>query len=276
MSIAIVTDSTCDLPTEAAEKHQIHVVSNILVIDGQSLEDGKGISRKEFYERLPHMKTVPTTASASAGTFQMLYERLFQKGVQQIISVHAPSALSGIFNAASLAAQSFDSKIEVVDSGQVSLGLGFQAIAAAEAASKGLPLEDILAEIKAIRNRVHVVAMLDTLEYVRRSGRVSWARARLGSLLDIKPFLELREGKVLNLGEARTRFKGKNRLLKMLQDLGPLDRLAILHTNAEKEANQFLQLLKVELHSTPFLVNVTTVIGTHVGPNGLGFVAVTC
>jgi len=275
MPIAIVTDSTCDLSPETAAQHQIHVVPNILVIDGQSLEDGRDISRQEFYERLPHMKTVPTTASASAGTFQTLYERLFKQGIKQIISLHAPSSLSGIFNAARLAAQSFDSKVEVVDSGQVSLGLGFQAIAAAEAAAKGLSLETIFTEIEAIRQRVHVVAMLDTLEYVRRSGRVSWARARLGSLLEIKPFVEMREGKVLNLGEVRTRHKGVDRLIQMLQNLGPLERLAILHTNAEKDAQQLLQQLKIEINAIPMLVNVTTVLGTHVGPNGLGFVAVT-
>jgi DegV family protein with EDD domain len=163
----------------------------------------------------------------------------------------------------------------VVDSGQISLGLGFQAIAAAEAAANGLPIRDISNVIKSIQQRVHVVAMLDTLEYVRRSGRVSWARARLGSLLAVKPFLELREGKVVALGEARTRHKGVNRLLRLLLDLGPLERLAILHTNAESEALAFQEQLTTNLDQSPFLVNVTTIIGTHVGPNGLGFVAVT-
>jgi DegV family protein with EDD domain len=275
MAIAIVTDSTCDLPPGTLEEYPIHVVPNLLVIDGQSLEDGNGISRQEFYERLPHMKTVPTTASASAGSFQTLYEHLFRQGYQQIISLHAPNSLSGIFNAAHLAAETFDHRVVVMDSGQVSLGLGFQAITAAEEAAKELPLPDILAKIKGIQQRIHVIAMLDTLEYVRRSGRVSWARARLGSLLAIKPFLELRNGKIINLGEARTRLKGENRLFQFLSDLGPLERLAILHTNAESEALTFRQRLDIDLAQPPILVNVTTVIGTHVGPNGLGFVAVT-
>lgn len=275
MSTAIVTDSTCDLPPETAAQFQIHIVPNILVINGQNLEDGRDITRQEFYERLPHLKSVPTTSSASAGAFQSLYERLFKGGIKQIISLHAPSALSGIFNAASLAAQDFGNRIKVLDSGQVSLGLGFQAIAAAEAAARGFAIEAILSEIKRIRQRVHVVAMLDTLEYVRRSGRVSWARARLGSLLDIKPFIELSEGKVLRLGEARTRHKGISRLLQMLENLGPLERLAILHTNAEADALQFLRQIKNEISNLPILVNVTTVIGAHVGPNGLGFAAVT-
>jgi DegV family protein with EDD domain len=275
MSIAIVTDSTSDLSPETIAHYPIHVVPNILVIDGQSFEDGKGISRQEYYERLPLMKTVPTTASASAGTFQTLYANILQQGVKHIVSLHPPMQLSGIFNAAYLAAQSFGDQVKVLDSGQITLGMGYQALAAAEAAVKNLPFEAILHEIDRIRQRVHVYAMLDTLEYVRRSGRVSWARARLGSLLDIKPIVEFREGNVFNLGEARSRHKGVDRLIRLLQKLGPLDRLAILHTNSEKDAYQIMQDLKVELTGSPILVNVTTIIGTHTGPNALGIAAVT-
>ena len=116
--------------------------------------------------------------------------------------------------------------------------------------------------------------MLDTLEYLRRSGRVSWARASLISLLQIKPFIELRDGVVHRRGEVRTRKKGINRLLEMLRDLYPWERLAILHSNAEVEARQLLEDLHPDMPTQPLIVNVTTIIGTHVGPNGLGFVAV--
>ncbi len=275
MSIAIVTDSACDIPPEIAEQLQIHVIPNVLVIEGQSLLDGREISRQEFYERLPKMKYVPSTAAPSPGTFQVLYEGLFRQGYQQIISIHVPDALSAIFSVASLAAQPFENRVTVIDSGTFTLGLGFQVIAAAEKAVKGHSLENILSEIASVRQRVHVVAMLDSLEYVRRSGRVSWAKARLGSLLDIKPFLRVHESKVLRLGEARTRHKGIERLLQMLQDLGPLQRLAVLHTNADKDALHFVQQVRNEIDTSPLLVNVTTVIGTHVGPNGLGYTAVT-
>jgi len=275
MSVAIVTDSACDIPPEIAEQLHIHVIPNVLVIEGQSFLDGREISRQKFYERLPKMKDVPSTSAPSPGAFQAVYEDLFQQGYQQIISIHVPDALSAIFSVASLAAQPFDNRVKVIDSGTFTLGLGFQAIAAAEKAVNGYPLENILSEIASIRERVHVVAMLDSLEYIRRSGRVSWARARLGSLLDIKPFLRVHESKVLRLGEARTRHKGIERLLQILQDLGPLQRFAVLHTNAEKDALLFLQQVKNEIDTSPLLVNVTTVIGTHVGPNGLGFTAVT-
>jgi DegV family protein with EDD domain len=116
--------------------------------------------------------------------------------------------------------------------------------------------------------------MLDTLEYVRRSGRISWARARVGSLLRIKPFVEVVKGDVKKLGDARTRRKGINRLRNILLDLGPLERLAIMHSNAETDAQEFLASLELHPPYTPFIVNATTVIGTHVGPNGLAFAAV--
>jgi len=109
---------------------------------------------------------------------------------------------------------------------------------------------------------------------VRRSGRVSWARARLGEFLNIKPFLEVKGGTIISLGEARTRRKGIERLLGLLRGLGDLDRLAILHTNAEEDAYSFLDAFSPQLSTPPLVVNVTTVIGTHVGPNGLGFAAV--
>lgn len=219
------------------------------------------------------MKTFPTTSTASSGTYQELYQRLFKEGFNQIISIHAASLLSGIFNAASLAAQAFGERVHVIDSHHITLGLGFQVLAAAEAALHE-PVEDILALIEDVRKRVRVIALLDTLEYVRRSGRVSWARARLGELLQIKPMVEVRSGHVFSLGEARTHRKGVERLLQLLRNLGRLERLAILHTNAEEEARNFLERLKPELSKPPFFVNVTTIIGAHVGPNGLGFAAV--
>jgi DegV family protein with EDD domain len=181
--------------------------------------------------------------------------------------------LSGVVNAASLAAQAFSGRISVIDSEQASLGLGFQVLEAAAAVHRGISRENLLALLDSVRRRARVVAMLDTLDYIRRSGRVSWARARLGDLLHIKPFIELRGGKVFSLGEARTRRKGMERLLEIVRGLGPLQRLAALHTNAEADARQLLAELAPQLSSEPLVVNVTTVIGTHVGPRGLGFAA---
>jgi DegV family protein with EDD domain len=270
---AIVTDSTADIPKELATQYQIHIVPNIVVIDGQSLEDGKDLSRREFYDNLPLMKTNPTTSTSSPGVYQQLYGDILKRGADQIVSIHASSQLSGIFNAASLGAQAFGDQVKVIDSENLSLGLGFQVLAAAQAALTQ-PLDGILSVVKDVRSRARLVAMLDTLEYVHRSGRVSWARAQIGALLRIKPFLEIKDGVVLSIGKARTRKNGIQRLRKMLLDLGPLEQLAILHSNAEADARELLEEMIPRVPTRPLLVYVTTVIGTHVGPNGLGFVAI--
>ena len=274
MPIAIVTDSTCDIPAELADQLAIHVIPNIVVIDGKQLEDRKDISRQEFYERLPGMRQPPTTATASSGAYQEIYDKLLNQGFEHIVSIHASSQLSGICNAANAGAQRFRRQVYVIDSQNVTLGLGFQVLAAAEAAASGKSLEAILSMLEYMRPRAHVIAMLDTLEYLRRSGRVSWARARLGNLLRIKPFVEVKSGGVVSLGETRTRRKGIERLHQFLNEQGSLERLAILHTNAEQDARQFLADLDFPIPANPLIVNVTTVIGTHVGPNGLGFATV--
>ena len=274
MPIALVTDSTADIPQDLAKTHQIHVVPNLIIFNDQAWEDGKGISREQLDVRLPAMSSVPTTETASIGAYPTVYKTLFESGASEIISIHASSFLSGIYNAASAAAQMFEDRVKVIDSMQISLGLGFQVLSLAEIMLQNRPLNAIINWATEIRERIRVVAMLDTLEYVRRSGRVSWARARIGNLLRVKPFLEVRDGKVYSLGETRTRSKGVEHLKKLLLELGPLERLAILHTNAEVEALDFLDSINIELPTHPLVVNVTTVIGTHVGPNGLGFAVI--
>jgi DegV family protein with EDD domain len=275
MKIGIVTDSTSDIPADLAVRNGIEVVPAIMVIDGRSLEDGRGISREELYRQLPSMQSSPTTAAPSIGSFEKAYSLLFNSGAEQIVSIHVASSLSGIYGAAVAAARSFGDCIQVLDSRHLTLGLGFQVLAAAEAVRSGKSLNEIRKVIDEIREHTHLVAMLDTLEYVRRSGRVSWAKSSLSSLFQIKPFLGVKDGKVLRLGETRTRHKGIERLYQMLSDLGPLRYLAVLHTNAEQDAIQFMERTRQNVKNQPLIINVTSVIGVHVGPNGLGFVAVT-
>lgn len=274
MRIAVVTDSTADLPGKLAQELQIQVIPNLIMMDGQSLKDGIEITRQEFYERLPALKTPATTATASSGVYQELYQSLFDQGFQTIISIHLAGKLSGVLNAVSAAAEAFAGRVRVIDSQQISMGLGFQAVAAAEAVGRGLPLDEILRVIESTRQRIKTVAMCDTLEYIRRSGRVSWARTQLANLLNIKPFLEVKDGQVLRMGEARTRRKGIERLGEFLHAIHSPERLAVLHSNAEQDAQEFLENLKFDLPTQPLLVNVTPVIGVHVGPNALGFTAV--
>jgi DegV family protein with EDD domain len=273
MNIAIVTDSTADIPEHLVSKYNIQVMPNIVVIEGQSLEDGKDISREEFYKRLPTLSALPTTATASTGSYLELYERLFQNGYDHILSIHPSVHLSGILNAANTAAQSFKNRVHVIDSGQISFGLGVQALTAAEAVSRGEDLESVLTIIEDIKERVRVIAMLDSMEYIRRSGRVSWAKASLGSLLQIKLFVEVKHGQVQRFGQARTRRKGLARLVELGRSQ-ELERLAVLHTNSEEAGQQILEEMDHDLSHPPLLINITTIIGTHVGPNALGLTLV--
>ena len=274
MSTAIVTDSTSDIPLDVLEKYNIFQIPVDLMIGNEIYLDGFDLSRNDFYVQLPNLKQLPTTAAPSAGRFLALYGQIFSQGFSEIISIHAASALSGIYNAARLASLEFSQKINVVDSQQLSLGLGFQVIAAAKAAQENLPFRTILKGIESIKKRVHVYALLDTFEYIQRSGRISWARARIGSILNIKPIIELKEGEVINRGLSRAREKGIKFLGDVLQGLGPLENLAVLHTNAARDGTNFIQQFAPDGIQNPLLMNVTTIIGTHVGPNGLGFAAV--
>lgn len=275
MHTAIVTDSTSDIPKDLAEQYDIQIVPNIMVIDGQEYEDGQGISREEFYQRLPNLNPPPSTATSSSGVYKNLYQHLLGMGYEEVVSIHTSGLLSGIINAANAAAQAFSGRVRVVDSEQVSTGLGFQVLEIADQLANGLPLDSILSCLPAYRQRLHLIAMLDTLDYVRRSGRVSWARAQIGNLLRIKPFIGVKNGEVLRFGEVRTRNKGIERLREILHNLGPLERLAILHTNAAPEAHDFLGSITVIPPIMPIVINVTTIIGVHTGPNALGFTAVT-
>jgi len=276
MKVGILTDSTCDIPNYLVEQYELEVVPSILIIDGKEYIDGIGIAREEFYKRLPSLKTPPTTAAPSIGDFSTRYESLLTRGCDHILSIHAAGALTSILNIARQAANDYPDRVTCVDSTSLSLGLGFQVLAAAEAAEMGL--QAALHAIKSAHMRLHVSAALDTLEYVKRSGRVPATVAMLGGLLSIKPLIELTNGEVKAIGAVRTTSQANERMLKFLLAGGELEKLAILHTGAEQRAREFLnELMQKASQSVPrdiLMVNVTTVIGTHVGPNGLGFAAV--
>lgn len=276
MKLGILTDSTCDLPNYLVEQYDLEVVPSILILDGKEYADGIGISREEFYKRLPSLKTQPTTAAPSIGDFTTRYESLLTRGCEHILSIHAAGALTSILNIARQASSDFPDRVTCVDSTSLSLGLGFQAIAAADAAEMGV--QAALDAIKSTHKRLHVSAALDTMEYLKRSGRVPATVAMLGGLLSIKPLIELTNGEVKAIGAARTTSQANQRMLRFLLGGGELEKLAILHTGAEPRAREFLnELMQRASQSVPrdiLMVNVTTVIGTHVGPNGLGFAAV--
>jgi DegV family protein with EDD domain len=180
-----------------------------------------------------------------------------------------------MYNVAHLGAREVpDLRVHVVDSGQVTMGLGWMAIAAAEAAAEGRSVPEILALLEDVKHRVRVYAILDTLEYLRRSGRVSWAQAKAAQVLRIKPIVELLLGQVGDLGRTRTRRRAIARLVELTRALGPLERLAILHTYAPEAQTLRHRLADLCSPEQLLTVAVTTIIGAHVGPQGLGVAAV--
>ncbi len=274
--IAIVTDSTCDLPEEAGQEAGIHVIPAYINIGQQTLRDGVDLAREAFYEMLPSLPTSPTTSAPSPADFVELYEPLLRKA-SHIVSIHAASKLSGIYNAACLAAQEIVGKrIHVVDSGQVSMGLGWAALAAAKAVRDNMSLEGVLHTVHDTLERVRVYAIFDTLEYLRHSGRVSMVQLGLSTLLSIKPMLELRDGIITSLGRIRTWSRAVNELANRARSLAPVEQLAVMHSNAVECAQSFAGRIK-DICPKPgntIITNVTTVIGSHVGPHALGVAVV--
>lgn len=278
MRIGLVTDSAADIPADLINHFSIEVVPAILVLDGQAYLDGVEISRSEFYNRLPGLKVSPTTAAPSSQDFSRRYQKLLETGCEYVIGIFTASKLTAIADIASKAAENFDGKISVIESGSLSMGTGYQVLAAAEAIEHGLDRQNVLAYVENIRERLKVFAALDTIEYLRRSGRVPQAVAALGGLLKIKPVVQLLDGVIKPLDAPRTSRLATDRLYNLLAGFGPIEKLSILHTNAEQRAQEFLsRLLASNASCLPEdiqIVNVTTVIGTHVGPNGLGFALV--
>lgn len=276
MTIGIVTDSTADLPPHLLEQHDIRVVPTILVMEGREYLDGVGITREEFYTRLPSLRTPATTAAPSVGDFLTPYQSLLDSGCDHILSIHVSGKLSGVVNVARNAAQQFPGRVTCVDSESLSMGIGFQVLAAAETADLGL--KAALAAVESAGRRGKVFAALDTMEYLKRSGRVPAVAANIGGMLSIKPVVELRNGEVKPMAVNRTARQADEFILAKLVEMGEMERLAILHTNAEDRAKKLLNGIMERNHKAVprdiLFVNVTAVIGTHLGPNCIGFAAI--
>lgn len=269
-SVGIVTDSIADIPTEQIETLKISVVPAILIIEGQSYIDGEEISREEFYRRMPTLSEPATTAIPSSMAFEKKYRELLNSGYECVLSIHVSSQLSGMINAASQAAQAFNDRVRIFDSKSLTMGLGFQVMEAAEASLKGDSFDSVLEVVRSARDRVRLVALIDTLEYLKRSGRISWLRASLGDLLQMKLLVNVLDGVVGRLGIARTHRKGVIQLLSHVKSWGSLKRLAVLHSAIPDEASAFADKVRHLSTNPPLIVDVTTLIGTHVGPKAIG------
>jgi len=276
MTIRIVTDSTCDLPEGVVTEHGITVVPLYINFGDQSYLDGVELSRQEFYERLPDFETPPTTAAPGPEFFRQTYERLADEGATEVLSIHISISLSATVDVARLGAKETDAvPVTVFDSGQLSLGTGFLVLTAAKAAAMGCSMDEIIALLEEQGSRTHVFAALDTLEFLRRSGRMSRVMAGLGSVLRIKPLLKMYNGEP-TAERVRTRDRATKRLISLLSDLAPLEQVALVHTHAPDRAEELRQRVEHLLPEGEVpSVDITPVIGAHIGPGAVGFACVT-
>lgn len=277
MAIGVVTDSSCDLPVEVVETYGISVVPMYVNFGTESYLDGVDITRQQFYEGLPKSAVHPTTSVPAPGQFVEVYRRLSSEGVTDILSIHISSNLSAVTNSARLAADEVDSvRVTVIDSGNLTLGTGLLAITAAKAIAAGKNLSEILAMLDSQSARTYCFAALDTLEFLRRSGRLTRFQSSLGSVLQVKPILTMHAGNI-EMERVRTRGRAVDRVVELVSDLGPLEDLTIVHTHAPQDAERVYRQAKhlFPYAGEPLTAEVTPVIGAHIGPGAVGFVAVT-
>jgi DegV family protein with EDD domain len=277
VSIRIVTDSTCDLPEEIIAEYGITVIPLYINIGDCGYLDGVEITRQEFYEGLADYDPLPTTATPGIDAFRSIYDKLAEEGATQVLSIHISISLSATVDVArSAALETASIPVTVFDSQQLSLGTGFLVLTAAKAAAEGLPIDEIIAMLEEQTSRTYVIAALDTLEFLKRSGRMNAVVASLGSMLQIKPLLIMHAGEPT--GErVRTRERAKKRVVQFVSELGPLEQLALVHTNAPQEA-QDLYHQAIHLFPTQeelLSVDVTPALGTNIGPGVVGFTCIT-
>jgi len=275
--VGIVTDSSCDLPRRLVERLKIAVAPLIVRFGPEVYQDGE-LSVEEFWEKAagPHH---PYTSQPPVGVFEELYERLVAQG-KRVLCLTITGKHSGTFNAAHLAAQRFGEAVEVFDSLSLSLGLGLQVLAAARAAQAGRSLRDILALLEDMRARTRLTIVLDTLENLRRGGRADGFIAIVDQMtraLNIKPVINVVDGQLRLLGAARSFQGGLKRVLSLIERLGPLEHLAVVHTRRQEMAEQVAGWL-VERIGFPreriWVRETGVVLASHAGVGVIGVLAV--
>jgi DegV family protein with EDD domain len=275
MNIRIVTDSTCDLPLEIVGQQAITVVPMYINVGDQSYLDGVNLTRTEFYAQLPNYFPTPKTAAPGVAAFLQTYERLADEGAQAILSIHISEALSATINSARIAAEQFTRiPVTVLDSSQLSLGTGFLVERAAQMTQLGKTMEEILSVLKEVMKRTYVFASLKTLEYLRRSGRMNFAIARFGEIMQIKPLLHMNMGKA-TAHRTRTQKRARARLLAWLAEYAPFEKLAILHAGVQEEAEALYEQVRSFFpQDVVSIVQITPALGAHLGIGALGFACI--
>jgi DegV family protein with EDD domain len=267
MSVRVVTDSAADLPREVVEALSITVVPLIVLFGDEVFHDGVDLTTGQFFEKLVTSPVHPSTSQPSVGAFQETYKAL--AGVTDaIVSIHIGARFSGTVAAAEVARDCVrkNCRVEIVDSEGASLGLGFAVAAAARAAKEGAGAEEVIAAARSVVRRQHTLAMLDTLEYARRGGRLSRAEALLGNLLHVKPILSVKT-EIRPLSRTRTRAAGLKRMFDLAMAYPNIEQVGVMHATSPEDAEMVAGWARERLPDV--LVHIARIgpaLGTHGGP----------
>lgn len=273
MTVRIITDSTADLPEEIATSLGITVVPLKVMFGENEYRDNVDINADQFYNKLIDAEGLPTTSQPSVGEFVEVYEEA-AVNASGILSIHISAKLSGTYNSASLAKSEVSKScpIELVDTLQASMGVGLIAIEAAKLANEGASLEEVHTKTLDCIARCETFALLDTLEYLEKGGRLGKAQAMIGNLLKLKPLLKLENGEVHSLSKERSKLKGITHLEKIAKGYGSLDGLAVLYSTTSSDIDGICNNLRYLLPDAqdPIVARLGPVLGTHTGPGALG------
>jgi DegV family protein with EDD domain len=276
MSIRVVTDSSCDLPQSVIDEYQISVVSLSIRFGDEEFIDRVTINNDQFWERCRTSAELPETAAPSVGQFSEVYKQLKSEGATGIVVVSLSSGLSATMQSAELAAREVAGEIpvEVIDSQNVSMCVGLIAMSCVEMARTGASLAEVAAHGRGLVPRTQVLGALDTLENLKKGGRIGGAKAFLASALSIKPLITTKDGQVAEGGKARTRGKALQLLVDRLKDAGKIERLGILHAQCS-DIDQFVAMVRTVYAGEIYVGEIGAVIGTHAGIGTIGIAYIT-
>lgn len=270
--IRVVTDSSTDLPAALADEHDIAIVPLTIRFGDQEYVDRLDLTHDRFWVELATSGHLPETAAPSAGSFQDAFELAHKDGAEGIVAVCLSAELSATYQSAVIAAERVADRVpvRVVDSGSVTMAAGFQVLAAARAAGEGADLEGVVAAADAVRSATNVFAALDTLEFLKRGGRIGAAQAFFGGLLNVKPLITLADGAVAPAGRVRTRSKALAAIVEHVAGLGQVEELAVLHGAADDVA-ELTGMLAAHFPAERIVsAELGPVVSTHTGPGVIG------
>ncbi len=274
MAVKIVADSACDLPEELVQSAGVSVVPLTVRFGDEQFFDRGGLSSQEFWERCARQSSLPETSAPSPGQFSEAFIKAAEEGNDAVVCITLSAELSSTFQSARTAAASVASTIpvHVVDSRTATMGTGLQVLHAAELAASSLNADKIISAITALSKRIRLFAVLDTMEYLKRGGRIGSAKALVGSLLSIKPVLTTKNGLVELVSKQRTRARSLQYLVDKVARCGNITRLAVMHAQAPDLEELLAPLRKLQPKAQIIVNGIGPVIGTHVGPGAVGIV----